>query len=146
MIDWANTPSGTFMNGSSPMPGRGTEVYHAETRLWGKQKGVLVDPGSVYNLAGDNWVTEIGLEAVSYGKKPKQTQREKPLNVSGVGNGSQQAKYNVKLPLALKQTDGKVVTGTFESPTIPSSGLPALLGLTALVNNRAIIDLSLIHI
>ena len=54
MIDWANTPSGTFMNGSSPMPGRGTEVYHAETRLWGKQKGVLVDPGSVYNLAGDN--------------------------------------------------------------------------------------------
>ena len=140
MIDWANTPSGTFMNGSSPMPGRGTEVYHAETRLWGKQKGVLVDPGSVYNLAGDNWVTEIGLEAVSYGKKPKQTAREKPLNVSGVGNGSQQAKYNVKLPLALKQTDGKVVTGTFESPTIPSSGLPALLGLTALVNNRAIID------
>ena len=59
--------------------------------------------------------------------------------MSGVGNGSQRCQYNCKLPIALTHQDG-VRSGTLNVPTVSNSELPGLLGLTAMKNNRAILD------
>ena len=48
--------------------------------------------------------------------------------------------HNCKLPIALGTDDGKVITGTYEVPTVPKSTLPALLGLTAATECRMLID------
>ena len=59
--------------------------------------------------------------------------------MSGVGNGAQKCQYNCKLPIALCHQSG-TRSGTLKVPTVSNSELPGLLGLTALKNNRAIID------
>ena len=46
------------------------------------------------------------------------------------------------LPISLTHQDGSVTTGTFTSPVVTSSGCPALLGLKALQDQKAILDLS----
>ena len=49
--------------------------------------------------------------------------------------------YDCALPIYLKTVDGRVVQGTFHTPTIKgASPLPALLGLKTLRERRAIID------
>ena len=79
--------------------------------------------------------------AAQNSRKPKSVQRQRPLKVSGVGNGSQQCKFDCCLPVALKRTDGSTVEGTFTAPTVgDSSELPSLLGLQTLIDNKAILD------
>ena len=59
----------------------------------------------------------------------------------GVGNGTQACDVDCKLPVALRQADGVTVSiGHITTPTVPSSMIPGLLGLTAVRKNRAIID------
>ena len=61
--------------------------------------------------------------------------------MSGVGQGTQACNYDCKLPVAFKQLDGRTVSmGFITTPTVQSSELPGLLGLTALRKNRAILD------
>ena len=72
--------------------------------------------------------------------KPRYERRSEPLNVSGVGNGSQACHYDCHLPLAFQTTSGERRTGDFKTPTISDSELPGLLGLNALTANRAVID------
>ncbi len=61
--------------------------------------------------------------------------------MSGVGNGSQSAGYDCRLPIAFRQMDGQTVSqGIMNVPTVGNSDLPGLLGLTALRRNRAVLD------
>jgi hypothetical protein len=101
---------------------------------------VLVDVGAVGNLAGDIWVKELAVKAQQSGRKPEQIKRARGLKVAGVGTGSQTCGYDVHLPCAISTTDGGIVKGTFITPTVPNSSLPALLGLQSLKNSRAVID------
>jgi hypothetical protein len=49
--------------------------------------------------------------------------------------------YDCTLPVALRQKDGTTVAvGQLVTPTVSSSDLPGLLGLSALKRNRAILD------
>ena len=36
-----------------------SHVYHSSTRLLGAHEGLLIDPGSVGNLAGDQWARAV---------------------------------------------------------------------------------------
>ena len=45
------------------------------------------------------------------------------------------------MPFAIKRLDGTYRQGTFESPCVPHSELPALLGLASMSNNRAVLDM-----
>ena len=115
-------------------------AYHTETRLKDGRSSLLLDIGSVGNLAGDEWVQNQARIAVHNKRKPEQYKRERPLNVSGVGNGSQSCTFNCKLPIAIQNKDGKFTKGTFDTPTVPKSMLPALLGLDSTRRCRGIID------
>ena len=116
-------------------------VYHARTRLVDGRPSLLIDPGSVGNLGGDKWATHVARRAHKSGRHPSFEKRSQPLNISGVGHGSQVATYDCKLPIALTQLDGTTKTlGVVNTPTVQDSDLPGLLGLAALRRNRAIID------
>ena len=115
--------------------------YHVRTQLADGRPALVIDPGSVGNLCGDKWAKMVAQAAANNGKEPSYDKRTRPLNVSGVGHGSQQAGYDCKLPVAFKQTDGQTVSqGLMSMPTVGNSDLPGLLGLTALRKNRAILD------
>ena len=77
---------------------------------------------------------------MQFGKRPEQKQRDRPLTVGGVGKGNQKCTHNCILPIAVTATDGSAAPGTYETPTIPDSTLPALLGLNACRESRMIID------
>ncbi len=115
--------------------------YAAETEMADGRQALLIDPGSWGNLAGENWVKRAAQLALRSGKKPVQEKRPSALTVKGVGNGTQSCSHNVTLPVALERSDGKCSSGTFTTPTINGSNLPALLGLKTLIDKRAVLDL-----
>ena len=61
---------------------------------------------------------------------------KRPLSVEGVGKESDETNQECIAPICLE--DGRV--GTFTTPVIPNSSLPALLGLKTLSGERALID------
>ena len=61
-----------------------------------------------------------------------------PLTVEGVGNGSQVATTVASVPMTTP--DGTV--GVYETPIIPNSNIPSLLGLTTMEKHRAILDIT----
>ena len=93
---------------------------------------MLIDPGSVGCLCGDRTAKTIAKAAAAAGYKPKYEKRERPLQVSGVGHGAQQAPYDCHLPMAFRDTEGNSVPLTVKTPTIADSDVPCLIGLTAL--------------
>jgi len=118
------------------------QAYHIQTQLPDGRKSLLIDPGSVGNLCGDKWAKEMAQEAARNGRKPSYTKRQRPLKVSGVGNGSQSCQYDCLLPVAFRQDEEQDPReGHISIPTVSGSELPGLLGLTALRKNRAILDL-----
>ena len=94
------------------------------------------------NLCGDKWAKEVAGFAHRNGHRPSHEKRPRPLEVSGVGNGSQQCHYDCTLPVAFRTESGnqQTVIGNLVSPAVANSELPGLLGLTALRKNRAVLD------
>ena len=121
---------------ASPNP----TIYHVETRLPNGKPALLLDIGSVGNLAGDEWVRQQAAMAIRAGLRPEQRKRERPLTVRGVGQGGEKCLHNCVLPVSLMNAIGQRVTGTFDTPTVPHSQLPALLGLNAARESRMVID------
>ena len=84
-------------------------------------------------------------EAARNKRTPQYQQRQRPLKVGGVGNGTQVCAYDCTLPVAFRPTDdrdGEPREGKINVPTVHNSDLPGLMGLTTLRNNRAILDLN----
>ena len=52
------------------------------------------------------------------------------------------ARYDCKLPIGLRQTNGALTKGTYTTPTLEKSDIPGLLGLEALMAEKAVIDFS----
>ncbi|CAE7258960.1 unnamed protein product [Symbiodinium natans] len=113
-------------------------AYHSNVRLADGRVGLLVDPGSYGNLVGAQWLEEASRQMPHL---PSMTTRAQPLQVGGVGKGAQVCREDCRLPIAMTRQDGSITTGTFSSPVVLQSGCPALLGLKALQDNRAILDL-----
>eukprot|EP00969_Alexandrium_andersonii_P361284 15457215-Alexandrium_andersonii.AAC.1 len=59
-------------------------AYHVETHLPNGKPALLLDVGSVGNLAGDEWARQQAAAALKAGQQPTQRRREHPLNVRGV--------------------------------------------------------------
>ena len=81
--------------------------YVIRTSLSNGRIGMIVDPGSVWDLAGSEWAKQVAKRAHSAGLQPSYGRRAVPLSISGVGNGSQQCPYDCQLPIALKNTRGE---------------------------------------
>ena len=132
----------SLATGESTSPGSSNVLaYAAETEMADGRQALLIDPGSWGNLAGDQWVKRAAALAIKSGKKPTQERRSQPLNLRGVGHGTQACSHDVRIPIALERTDGSSTPGTFTTPTVNNSGLPALLGLKTMLDRRAILDL-----
>ena len=121
--------------------------WHANTRLPDGRPALLIDRGSVGNLCGDRWAKTVADAAKRQGLKPVATKRDRPLNVKGVGTGGQACEYDSSLPIALRNTDGKLaISGKLVTPTISKSDIPGLLGLSSLRKNRAILDMNTLQL
>ena len=115
--------------------------YPIHTTLADGRPSLIIDPGSVGNLCGDKWAKEVAIFAHKNGCKPTHFKRDTPLDVCGVGKGSQQCLYDCHLPIALQtDTEQNALVGTLKTPAVSDSDLPGLLGLTALRRNRAVLD------
>ena len=117
-----------------------SRTFHSQTELHDGRHALLVDPGSVGNLAGAPWIRQAATLGKKHGRLPKQTKRKKPLSVSGVGTGAQLCEYDCCVPISLKSLDNRHISGTFTTPTLGEQALPALLGLNTLIEMRCILD------
>ena len=94
---------------------------------------LLVDPGSPENLCGDQWSNEMQAAAIAAGRPHiKYTDLARPLEVGGIGSGTQKAHQSGLHPIGL--TDG--TEAVYDSPILPNSGTPALLGQKSLKKMR----------
>jgi hypothetical protein len=111
-------------------------AFHAQVRIAGGGPALLIDPGAYDNLVGDEWVQEATQLAVKAGHGCAWQKMKNQLSVEGVGKECNTATQSVIIPICFENGD----TGTFTSPVIEQSKLPALLGLQSLTNRRALID------
>ena len=121
--------------------------FPIQTSLADGRPSIIIDPGSVGNLCGDKWAKEVAKLAVLNGHTPSYEKRPRPLQVCGVGNGSQECHYDCALPVAVRPgTQSSANLGNLQVPAVSNSDLPGLLGLTALRNNRAILDFNTLRL
>ena len=98
---------------------------------------LLVDTGSPGNITGTEWTEDHCRELSASGlQPPRYAQRARALTCSGVGTGSQQAEFDVEVPIALgnDRLDG------YRAPELPDSRTPALLGRNAMRAKRTLLD------
>ena len=131
----ANQPQTATVEGGSQ-----AFSYISNTELADGRQALLIDPGSWHNLTGSPWARRTAVLASRHNRPSKQTERARPLNVSGVGKDAQQCTHDCELPIELKTIDGRSLSGTFKAPTINGHALPALLGLRTLIERRAVMD------
>ena len=83
------------------------QAYLQSTELASGKPGLLVDIGSIGNLAGDAWARTVSKACGRLGWRPEVTERNKPLRVHGVGTQPSEAKHDVKLPIGIKKDHGR---------------------------------------
>jgi len=138
--DWARMGCGSTIP-HSPITGQSRPSYHTETRLADGSLGIVVDPGSIGNLSGDDWVASVSKAASAQGRKTVLKKRERALRVSGVGNGAQECRTDAILPICLRSSTGNMHSGTYETPVVANSTIPGLLGLVSLTEANGLLDL-----
>ena len=124
--------------------------YHAKTALSTGAPALLVDIGAWTNVGGVDRGKEAALAAVQAGYTPKQSKMDCPLEIQGVGNGTQKGEYKATIPVALMKEDGEATLFDYEVPLIDkdpkvphSTGhqLPLIVGLKSLKAKRAVLEL-----
>ena len=118
--------------------------YLVKTELPDGRMSIIVDPGAWTNLAGGNWIRNMTDRALKNGITPAQTKLQKPFEVQGVGQGTQQAIWNVHMPIAVKNQDGEHVKNTFEVPALEGqdgASVPALLGMRSMRRKKAVLQM-----
>jgi hypothetical protein len=146
---WSRVP-GPFMpmwqyeEQVNPGPDNSEKCYHGLTNLSDGRQGLLVDPGAWSNLAGESWVIKMARKAVDSGYKVAETRMVQPLNVAGVGTGSNSAEWEVQLPIAVCDSDGHANLHVYKAPTVRGEGkdLPALLGLQSMSKQNSVLEMA----
>ena len=128
----------------SPAPGAQPEgYYHASTQLANGQMSIMIDAGAWTNLAGSDLGRAMAEAAVAAGYQPKQNRLEQPLSIVGVGNGTQQCRWEGQLPICVDGDDGAPgELHRFDAPLVGGSGseLPAILGLRSIKSKGGVIE------
>ena len=119
-------------------------VYHSSTQLSNGRLGLLVDPGAWTNLVGIKWALEMGKRAMKAGHRPVQRRMDRPPKIHGVGEGSNRAEWEVTLPIAISEADGRAHLHQYQAPTVDGAGseLPALLGLQTMSRERGVLEMT----
>ena len=101
--------------------------------------GILPDTGAHDGLCGSIWARAQAQKCTDAGKKIGQKQLNMPRSVQGVGNGAQQAHYEVSLAAGIQDTEGRFYEETYQAPCLEGSGIPGLMGIISLERNDALI-------
>ena len=104
--------------------------------------GLMPDTGAHDGLCGDQWARRQAMKCNEYQKKVNQQTLMEPRHVAGVGNGSQQANYEVELSTGMVDTSGVYHEEVFKAPCLENSGVPGLMGIQSLGRNDALIRCS----
>ncbi|CAK0884433.1 unnamed protein product [Prorocentrum cordatum] len=122
--------------------------YHAKTALANGAPALLVDIGAWTNVGGADRGREAAQAALNAGYEPKQTKLDCPLEIQGVGHGTQKGECKATVPVALMTEDGSATMFNYEVPLIdksPKNGmghqLPLIVGLRSLKDKRAVLEL-----
>ncbi len=111
-------------------------AFHTSVRLAQGGEGLLIDSGAIGNLSGSAWVKRTSSAAASAGHGTSYEALAKPLEVGGVGKTSQKVVDKASVPVAFENGAHSV----FETPVVPDSELPALLGLQLLEGHKMLLD------
>ena len=111
-------------------------AFHSQVKLASGDEALLIDTGAIGNLTGSYWADRNIKEAEKAGQGSLWKKLERSLGIEGVGTGESEAKDEVTIPICFP--DGRV--GTFRTPVIQNSPLPALWGLESLDSLGAVID------
>jgi hypothetical protein len=104
----------------------------------------LIDPGAWSNLAGEGWVMTMAEKALKSGNVIGKGKLPKPMKVAGVGNGTNKAEWEVRMPIALTDFEGNVTLNEYHVPVVGEEGreLPALLGLQSMSRLSAVLEMN----
>ena len=123
--------------------------HHARTALPDGRPAILIDPGAWTSVGGAARGKEIAIAAVRAGRKPSQKKMSTPLEIQGVGHGTNACPYEAILPVALPTTDGGAVEYNLEVPLVEKSKrencqadqLPLILGLRSMQDKSAVLEM-----
>jgi len=84
-------------------------------------------------------------KAINSGYKVAEARMSQPLNVAGVGTGSNSAEWEVQLPIAVCDSEGQANLHAYKAPTVRGEGkdLPALLGLQSMSKQNGVLEMAL---
>ena len=111
-------------------------IFHTNSQIKGKLS-MIVDPGAWISMFGKNLARSLAGACATAGHRFQQPKLNNPINISGVGNGTNQIKYNFDGPIAIAQLFN-LTAGIVDTP---GEGLPGLLGMDVLRSRRAIMDI-----
>ena len=139
--------SSTFAAPWWPVQGAGdptaaSACYHASTQL-DNRLSMIVDIGAWTNLMGERLSRALAARAMSQGYTPTQERMTTPLQIQGVGDGTQECRWQISCPIAVPYADGRARLHRVTAPVVTGTGanLPGLLGLKSLEQERSIIDI-----
>ena len=83
-------------------------------------------------------------KALNLGYKPNQVKLERPLKVAGVGNGTNTAEWEVRLPIATDLQGVGTKLSEFRASSVGGTGkdLPALLGLKSMSKQCGVLEMT----
>ena len=117
--------------------------FNVMTQLTGGRLSYICDPGAAFSLAGSTLSRVLAACAKRNGRNVRQEPLPNLVNISGVGNGSNQCTHKMILPAEIPLIDD---LGTVEMDlhsaivNPPGEETPGLLGLDILEGKRAIMD------
>ena len=135
---WETATDTTSSETMPPPPYISARNFHTMTCLDDGTIGLLVDPGAHDNLAGSRTFEHLGNQI---GARINHRLLDMPLNVSGVGKESQQARKAMTVDFQLMGQNDEVIQASYCAPVIENSSLPPLLGLKSLTAKRALLDM-----
>ena len=103
---------------------------------------ILVDPGAWTNLCGMDTIRRMNDDARRAGYMSRQWEMDSPLQIMGVGEGTQACRYEARVPFAFQSADGAVTMNAYDAPIVGGSGsqLPALLGLRSIQAKNGVLE------
>ena len=106
------------------------------------EKIIIPDTGAFGSVTGAILARELAIEAKKHGANVSTEKLDSPFVIGGVGNGTQTCHYRLNIDLAVPETNGSATTMNWKPPIVEGTGegLPGLLGLNSLEENRAILD------
>ena len=94
-------------------------------------------------MLGTRLAKMVAAASMCAGYRPEQIKLPTPINIQGVGNGTNQINYRGLFPIAVPTDEGPAQLNTLSAGIVdpPGDELPGLLGMDVLKNKRAILDI-----